>query len=154
MLPGSALPDLAAVDGGKLLLAWTNSQPGRRHILQFSSYDLAGARWESAPGTIAVGYSMLVNWADPPHIMATPNGVLGAPGLPENGEAPPASDVRLSSSLDGARSWSEPVSPHEGGRQAERGVGSMWPRGQGTVGIRWPDGRTTAGKGHGDHGAA
>ncbi|MEN1928756.1 sialidase family protein [Luteimonas sp. MJ250] len=154
MLPGSALPDLAAVDGGKLLLAWTNSQPGRRHILQFSSYDLAGARWESAPVTIAVGNSMFVNWADTPHIMATPNGALWAHWLQKNGDAPYAYDVRLSNSLDGGRSWSEPVSPHDDGTQTEHGFVSMWPQGQGTLGIAWLDGRNTAGNGHADHGEA
>src|SRR5690606_31979806 len=88
MLPGSALPDLVAVDGGRLLLSWVNSQPGRRHIMQFSSYDTAGARWEMAPTTIAVGNSMFVNWADTPHVMATADGALWAHWLQKNGSAP------------------------------------------------------------------
>lgn len=145
MLPGSALPDLVAVEGGKLLLSWTNSQPGRRHIFQFSSYDLAGARWETAPTTIAVGNSMFVNWADTPHIMATADGALWAHWLQKNGEAPYAYDVVLAVSRDGGRRWSEPVRPHADGTQTEHGFVSMWPRPGGGLGIAWLDGRDTAG---------
>src|SRR5690554_1058993 len=153
MLPGSALPDLVGVDGGKLLLAWTNSQPGRRHILQFSSYDVAGARWETAPATIAIGNSMFVNWADTPHIMATHDGALWAHWLQKNGDAPYAYDVMLATSRDGGRRWSAPVSPHDDGTRTEHGFVSLWPQPQGGLGIAWLDGRNTAGS-HGDgHGA-
>ncbi|WP_133000154.1 sialidase family protein [Luteimonas arsenica] len=156
MLPGSALPDLVSVDGGKLLLSWTNSQRGRRHILQFSSYDVAGQRWETAPATIAVGNSMFVNWADTPHIMATRDGALWAHWLQKNGDAPYAYDVMLATSRDGGRRWSEPVSPHDDGTQTEHGFVSLWPRADGGLGIAWLDGRNTAarGDGHGEHAGA
>jgi hypothetical protein len=145
MLPGSALPDLVAVDGRKLLLAWTNSQAGRRHILQFSSYDVAAARWETAPTTIAVGNSMFVNWADTPHVMATPDGALWAHWLQKNGTAPYGYDVMLTTSHDGGGRWSGPVSPHDDGTGTEHGFVSMWPRADGGLGIAWLDGRKTAG---------
>lgn len=144
MLPGSALPDLVAVDRGGLLLSWVNSQPGRRHIFQFSSYDVGGARWETAPATIAVGNSMFVNWADTPHIMATADGALWAHWLQKNGDAPYAYDVVLAVSRDGGRRWSEPVRPHADGTQTEHGFVSMWPQPQGGLGIAWLDGRGTA----------
>src|SRR5690606_9855972 len=127
MLPGSALPDLAGADGRRLLLAWTNSQAGRRHVLQFSSYDVAGARWERAPTTIAVGNSMFVNWADTPHVMATPDGALWAHWLQKNGDAPYAYDVMLAMSRDGGGRWSTPVSPHDDGTRSEHGFVSLWP---------------------------
>ena len=145
MLPGSALPDLVAVDRGGLLLSWVNSQPGRRHIFQFSSYDVGGARWETAPATIAVGNSMFVNWADTPHIMATADGALWAHWLQKNGDAPYAYDVVLAVSRDGGRRWSEPVRPHSDGTETEHGFVSMWPQPQGGLGIAWLDGRGTAG---------
>ena len=152
MLPGSASPDLVAVAGGRLLLSWVNSQPGRRHIMQFSSYDMAGARWEMAPTTIAVGNSMFVNWADTPHVMATPDGALWAHWLQKNGSAPYAYDVRLARSHDGGRNWSAPVSPHDDGSETEHGFVSLWPQETGTLGIAWLDGRNTAG-GHDAHAA-
>ena len=152
MLPGSALPDLAGVDGRKLLLAWTNSQAGRRHVLQFSSYDVAGVRWETAPITIAVGNSMFVNWADTPHILATPDGALWAHWLQKNGDAPYAYDVMLAMSPDGGRRWSTPVSPHDDGTPTEHGFVSLWPAAQGGLGLAWLDGRNTGG-GHGGEAA-
>ena len=151
MLPGSALPDLVGAEGRKLLLAWTNAQAGRRHVLQFSSYDVAGARWETAPITIAVGNSMFVNWADTPHILATPDGALWAHWLQKNGDAPYAYDVMLAMSRDGGRRWSAPVSPHDDGTQTEHGVVSMWPAVEGGLGLAWLDGRNTGGARHDEH---
>lgn len=148
MLPGSALPDLAGGDGRRLLLAWTNSQAGRRHVLQFSSYDVPGARWETAPITIAVGNSMFVNWADTPHILATPDGALWAHWLQKSGDAPYAYDIMLAMSRDGGRRWSAPVSPHDDGTQTEHGFVSLWPAVQGGLGIAWLDGRNTGGTAH------
>lgn len=150
MMPGSAMPDLVSVDGHKLLLSWINSPPGRRHALQFSSYDVASARWETAPVTIAVGASMFVNWADTPHIMATRDGALWTHWLQKNGDAPYAYDVMLAVSRDHGRNWSAPVTPHDDGTATEHGFVSMWPRPEGGLGIAWLDGRNSAG-GHGGH---
>ena len=150
MMPGSSLPDLVPVGAEKLLLSWTSAPPGRRPALQFSSYDVPGARWETAPATIAVGESMLVNWADTPHIMATREGTLWVHWLQKNGDAPYAYDVVLAASRDGGRSWSTPVRPHDDGTQTEHGFVSMWPRLEGGLGIAWLDGRNTAGAHDGD----
>ena len=164
MMPGSAMPDLVAVDGGRLLLSWVNAPPGRRPALQFSSYSTAGLRWETAPATIAVGASMFVNWADTPHIMATHDGALWVHWLQKNGDAPYAYDIMLATSRDGGRSWSQPVRPHDDGTQTEHGFVSMWPQPQGGLGIAWLDGRNTGGadadaaqpghEGHASHGGA
>src|SRR5690606_17001768 len=126
-------------------------QAGRRHVLQFSSYDVAGARWETAPITIAVGNSMFVNWADTPHILATPDGALWAHWLQKNGDAPYAYDVMLAMSPDGGRRWSAPVSPHDDGTQTEHGFVSMWPATAGGLGLAWLDGRNTGGAQHDAH---
>src|SRR5690606_4396761 len=154
-LPGSALPDLANVQGRTLLLAWTHSQPGRRHALQLSSYDVAAARWQRRPTTIAVGNSMFVNWADTPHIMATADGALWAHWLQKRGDGPYAYDIMLATSRDGGR-WSAPVSPHGDGTATEHGFVSMWPRADGGLGVAWLDGRATAGRApsHGEGDAA
>lgn len=141
--PGSALPDLARAADGRLLLAWTNSQPGRRHILQFSSYHPGDLRWQTAPVTIAIGQSMVVNWADTPHITATADGTLWAHWLQKNGAAPHAYDVALSNSRDGGMRWSTPFSPHDDGTASEHGFVSLWPQAQDSVGIAWLDGRNT-----------
>ncbi|MBB6600496.1 hypothetical protein [Luteimonas sp. MC1825] len=142
--PGSALPDLARAADGRLLLAWTNSQPGRRHILQFSSYHPGDLRWQTAPVTIAIGQSMFVNWADTPHITATADGTLWAHWLQKNGTAPHAYDVALSNSRDGGMRWSTPFSPHDDGTASEHGFVSLWPQSPDSLGIAWLDGRNSA----------
>jgi hypothetical protein len=150
-LPGSALPDLALAPDGTLLLAWTNSQPGRRHILQFSRYDPALARWLHAPTTIAVGNSMFVNWADTPHITATPDGALWVHWLQKSADAPYAYDVVVATSRNGGARWSAPLLPHDDGTQTEHGFVSLWPQSRDALGIAWLDGRNTGGGDHDTH---
>lgn len=150
-LPGSALPDLGLAPDGRLLLAWTNSRPGRRHILQFSAYDPAAARWLNAPTTIAIGNSMFVNWADTPHIAATADGALWAHWLQKSADAPYAYDVVLSRSQDGGARWSAPLMPHDDGTQTEHGFVSLWPQAPDALGIAWLDGRNTGGGDHASH---
>ncbi|CAN5648802.1 hypothetical protein BH23PSE2_BH23PSE2_10250 [soil metagenome] len=150
-LPGSALPDLAAAPDGSLLLAWTNSQPGRRHLLQFSRYDPALARWMHAPTTIAVGNSMFVNWADTPHIIATEDGALWVHWLQKSADAPYAYDVVVATSRNGGARWSTSVMPHDDATQTEHGFVSLWPQSRDALGIAWLDGRNTGGGDHDSH---
>lgn len=150
-LPGSASPSLATTPDGKLLLGWINSQKGRRHIYQFSSYEPAWGRWLHAMTTIAVGNSMFVNWADVPHLAATPDGALWAHWLQKSGEAPYAYDVVLTRSRDGGANWAPPVTPHDDGTRSEHGFVSMWAQGGNALGLAWLDGRNTGGGGHDGH---
>ncbi|HST44439.1 MAG TPA: hypothetical protein VLK29_04350, partial [Luteimonas sp.] len=143
-VPGSALPDLERVPDGRLLLSWTNSQRGRRHILQFAAWDPVAGRWQSAPMTVAIGNSMFVNWADTPHIAATPDGALWVHWLQTRAEVPGAYDIMLSSSRNGGARWSAPLMPHDDGTATEHGFVSLWPQGPGSLGIAWLDGRGTA----------
>jgi hypothetical protein len=150
-LPGSASPSLAVAPDGRLLLSWINSQQGRRHILQFSSYAPAQARWMHGMSTIAIGHSMFVNWADVPHMAATPDGALWAHWLQRSGEGTYAYDVVLSRSRDGGANWAEPIRPHDDGTQTEHGFVSMWAQGTNTLGIAWLDGRNTGAAAHAGH---
>ena len=153
MLPGSASPSLAVTPDDHLLLGWINSQKGRRHVLQFSNYAPGLGRWLHAPATIAVGNRMFVNWADVPHMAATPDGALWAHWLQKSGEAPYAYDVVLTRSRDGGGNWAAPVMPHDDGTRTEHGFVSMWAQGPGQLGIAWLDGRNTQGGDHADHAA-
>ncbi|WP_024891973.1 sialidase family protein [Luteimonas huabeiensis] len=143
--PGSSAPDLTVAPDGRVLLSWIDSQPGRRHLFRFSNWWPADVRWDSAPKTIAVGNRMVVNWADTPHILATPDGALWAHWLQKNGDAPYAYDVALTRSRDGGASWSPPVLPHDDGTATEHGFVALWPQGESLLGLAWLDGRATAG---------
>ena len=154
MPPGSASPGLAVTPGGGLLLSWINSQQGRRHVLQFAAYSTDLGRWMHSPATIAVGNSMFVNWADAPHMAATPDGALWAHWLQKSGEAPYAYDVVLTRSRDGGANWAPPVMAHDDGTRTEHGFVSLWAQGDGALGLAWLDGRNTGGGGHDAHDAA
>ncbi|WP_101926106.1 MULTISPECIES: sialidase family protein [Luteimonas] len=152
---GSATPDLSTAPDGSLLLSWINSREGRRHVFQFARFDPAQQRWRNAPATIAIGNRMFVNWADTPHMRATPDGALWAHWLQKSGDAPYAYDIALVRSRDGGANWGAPVVPHDDGTRTEHGFVSMWPQGNdGSLGLAWLDGRYTAAADHEGHGAA
>ena len=152
-LPGSASPSLAVTPDAKLLLGWINSQKGRRHIFQFSTYAPDWGRWMHAMTTIAVGNSMFVNWADVPHLAATPDGALWAHWLQKSSDAPYAYDVVLTRSRDGGANWAPPVMAHDDGTRSEHGFVSMWAHDGQRLGLAWLDGRNTASGGHDAHAA-
>lgn len=141
---GSAQPDLAMTADGRLLLSWISSLPGRRNALQFVSMAENG-RWQSAPRTIAVGESLLANWADTPHIAATPDGALWVHWLQRTGDGY-AYDVALSRSTDAGFNWSPPLLVNDDGSKTEHGFVAMWPAANDRLGIAWLDGRTMAGE--------
>jgi hypothetical protein len=150
MSPGAAQPDLVATSDGRLLLSWFNRVPGRRTALQFAEYGRDG-HWLSAPRTIAVGDSFVVNWADTPHIAATADGALWVHWLQKSGDMHEAFNILLSRSLDGGFNWSPPVLVNTDGRQAEHGFVSLWPQSRDSLGVAWLDGRNSEG-GHEEHG--
>ncbi|TCZ79065.1 sialidase family protein, partial [Lysobacter sp. N42] len=142
-------PDLVVAPDGSLLLSWLGPVTGG-NALRFARFD--GERW-SASRTIAAGEDWFVNWADIPHIAATPDGALWAHWLQKSGEGKYAYGVVLSRSADGGATWSAPVRVHDDGTPTEHGFVSMWPVGRDALGIAWLDGRETAG-GHGGHGGS
>lgn len=154
MLParaGSAQPDLVLAPDGHLLLSWIKPARDGRHALQFSSYGRNG-EWLWTPKTIAVGASMVVNWADTPHIAATANGALWAHWLQKTRGAGASYDVILTHSIDGGMSWSPPVRAHDDGRAVEHGFVSFWPAARDKLGLAWLDGRNMAAGAHAGHG--
>jgi hypothetical protein len=153
MSPGAAQPDLVATADGRLLLSWFNHVPGRRTALQFAEYGRDG-HWQSAPRTIAVGDSFVVNWADTPHIAATEDGALWVHWLQKSSGMHEAFYVLLSRSRDGGFNWSPPVLVNTDGKQAEHGFVSLWPQSRDSLGVAWLDGRNHEGghEAHGEHG--
>lgn len=150
-MPGTASPDLSLAPDGRLLLSWISEVPGRRPAFQFAEH-LPERGWQTAR-TIAVGNSMFVNWADTPHIAATPDRALWAHWLQKSADAPYAYDVMLVRSLDHGMNWSAPRKAHDDTTTTEHGFVSMWAQDDGLLGMAWLDGRNTGtGGGHGgDH---
>lgn len=147
---GAAQPDLALTADGRVLLSWISSLPGRRNALQFVAMAEDG-HWQSAARTIAVGNSLMANWANVPHIAATADGALWVQFMQQRG-AGHAGDVALSRSTNGGFNWSAPVLVNDDGVEAEHGFAALWPAARDRIGVAWLDGRdAVAGDAH--HGA-
>ena len=138
-------PDLAIAPDGRLLLSWINRQQGRRNALQFATYSIAGG-WQSQPRTVAVGRALVANWADTPHLLATPDGALWVQWLQESAAGPGAYDTVLARSRDGGMSWSQMTRVNDDEGAAEHGFAALWADGANALGIAWLDGRAQAGK--------
>lgn len=149
---GSGEPNLAVAPDGRVLLSWIEPLGENRHSLRYAARAKGGA-W-SKPETIASGSGWFVNWADFPSLAALPDGTLFAHWLAKSGPATFAYDVRVTTSRDGGRTWSEPVTPHRDGTQTEHGFVSMSPASGQAMGVVWLDGRKTAGTAHEGHGGA
>ena len=150
--PGSGEAHLTATADGRVLLSWIEPKGDKHHALRFASRTRGGS-WSEAQ-TIAEGANWFVNWADFPSMTALPDGTLFAHWLAKSGPGTYAYDVRVTTSMDGGRSWSSPIVPHRDGTQAEHGFVSMTPWSAQEMGVVWLDGRKTAGASHGAHGAA
>src|SRR5690348_13658926 len=149
---GSAQPDLAATADGRLLLSWISSVEGRRNALQFVAMSEDG-HWQSAPRTIAVGDSLMANWANTPHIAQTADGALWVQFMQKMGEGH-AGNVALSRSVDGGFNWASPIAVNDDGVEAEHGFAALWPASRDTLGVAWLDGRDNVeGDMHHDAGA-
>lgn len=156
---GAAEPDLYLAPDGRLLLSWVKPFDKSRYVLQFTTFDRNG-QWQWAPKTIAVGASMVINWADTPHIAATADGALWAHWLQKTRGAEGEGhsyDVIVSRSGDDGMIWSAPVRAHDDGKPVEHGFVSFWPAARDRIGIAWLDGRNTiagaGAAGHDGHGA-
>ncbi|HWS78619.1 MAG TPA: sialidase family protein, partial [Thermomonas sp.] len=147
---GSSSPDLSLAPDGRLLLSWINRQEGRRNALQFSTYTDEGG-WQSQPRTIAVGNSLVSNWADTPHLLATPDGALWTQWLQSNPASPSGYDTVLARSRDGGMNWNQITRVNDDELVAEHGFAALWAAGTDRLGIAWLDGRAQAGA-HGESG--
>ena len=149
--PGSMAPDLVATADGRLLLSWLSKIEGRRNALQFASYTDAGG-WQSQPRTIAVGHSLVANWADTPHLLVTPDGAMWAQWLQANASAPSAYDVALARSRDGGMTWPQITRINQESAGTYSGFVALWPAAADRLGIAWLDGSGKASGDHGGHG--
>ncbi len=138
-LPGAGQQNLAVGPEGRVYLSWVDRLPDSTSALRFAAL---GSEW-STPRTIAAGRDWFINWADFPMLSVTGRTMV-AHWLEKSGRSTYAYDVRLTRSLDGGATWSAPQTPHRDGTQTEHGFASMFPAGDGAVGIVWVDGRLTA----------
>jgi len=136
--PGSSEPQIT-VQGNRMILSWLEVA-GEHTTLKFAERNDKG--W-SAPVTVFSGDNFFVNSFDVPSVRALADGSLAAHWLEMNGDNEDASQVRLSWSRDGGRTWTKPVNPHHDGTQTEHGFVSLFQAPNASLGIVWIDGRLT-----------
>jgi hypothetical protein len=144
---GSGTPFLAATNDGRLLMSWSESEPGGGSAVRFATFD--GKAWASTR-TVAHGRDVFVNRADFPSVIAAEDGTLFAHWLQPQAGHDEAYDVRVSSSSDGGKSWRPSHLLNTDGKAAEHGFVSFVALPKHDAGIAWLDGRNTHGEGHGD----
>jgi hypothetical protein len=137
---GSGEPNLATGPDGRVYLSWLEPHGNSAHALRFSTLEEDG--W-SAPRTIAQRSDFFVNWADFPSLIPLSKRTLAAHWLQRNGTAKYAYEVRITHSIDGGETWSEPLVPHRDGTATEHGFVSLFPF-RDSLGAIWLDGRNFA----------
>ncbi len=100
---------------------------------------LAAGSW-ATPTVVAESERFFVNWADFPSVTTDATGALWAHWLLRGDAGGYDYGVRVSRSIDGGASWSEPWTPHEDGTPQEHGFVTLLPMEDG-VGVVWLDGR-------------
>jgi hypothetical protein len=146
----SAEPYLFTDKNGIVYLSWVNKE-GEKSTLKYSV--LKDEKW-SEPSVIASGNDWFVNWADYPLLAADGSNNLIAHFLQKSDKGTYTYDVKVITSSDQGKSWSQPVILHDDGKKAEHGFVSIVPYGENYF-ISWLDGRNAAmddGDGHhGEH---
>lgn len=139
---GSGQPDLSVASDGRVLLSWLQTRPGQRTSFAFAEF--GDGMWGPAKN-IAVGSRFMVNWADTPHVRATPDGALWAQWLQKvDGGGEQGYHVILSTSRDSGVNWSAPARVHTDDSATTHGFVSMWAQSSSELGMAWLDG----GSGH------
>jgi len=134
----SIKPGLALTQDGRLLLIWLNERPGRRKVVQFSTYNPARQHWLNRT-TIAVGNNL--DSLMSPRMITSRDGTLWAQWRQSKSIASGA--VMVSHSRDGGVSWSVPQVPYdaEHGNRYWDSV-SLWPKGESGIGMLLYDSNT------------
>ena len=140
--PGSAQPQLAVAPDGTVYLSWLE-KAGEGHRFRAAALRPGSPRFSDAM-TIHEGNGFFANWADVPSIAVAPDGMLAAHWLQVSGAGKYAYDVRVRTSRDGGRTWSDPFTPHRDGTPSEHGFASFFPWPGGGLGLAWLDGRDSA----------
>ncbi|MGZ8557806.1 MAG: sialidase family protein [Chitinophagaceae bacterium] len=134
-----AEPFLFTDKNGVVYLSWVEKK-AKKSSLKFSA--LLNGQW-TQPVVIASGNNWFVNWADYPVVAADGNNNLVAHFLEKSDTSKFTYDVKLISSADNGKSWSNPEIVHDDGKKAEHGFVSIIPYNDQFF-ISWLDGRKTA----------
>jgi hypothetical protein len=135
----SAEPYLFTDKNGIVYLSWVTKEP-MKSTLKFSV--LKNEKW-TEPSVIASGDNWFVNWADYPLLATDGNNNLISHFLEKSEKGKYTYDVKIITSANQGKSWSQPVLLHDDGKKAEHGFVSIVPYNENYF-ISWLDGRNAA----------
>lgn len=133
----SAEPYLFTDKNGLVYLSWIEKTK-EKSSLKFSV--LKNESW-SSPTTIATGNNWFVNWADYPMLTSDGSNLI-AHILQKSAASSYAYDVKITTSVDKGKSWSDLKILHDDGKNAEHGFVSLMPY-EDQFFVSWLDGRNT-----------
>lgn len=145
-------PNFYSAPDGRVVMSWIERVDSSTHALRVAIRATDGT-W-SEPRDVTRRSDFFLNWADFPSVALLTDGRLLAHWLQRNGAGRYAYEVRMAESRDDGRTWSESVTPHQPGIEAEHGFVSILPSDSGAL-VLFLDGgnNITAAPAH-SHGAA
>lgn len=142
----SAEPYLFTDKNGLVYLSWIEKRK-ENNWLKFSV--LNNNQW-SKPLVISSGDNWFVNWADYPQVATDGGNNMVAHFLEKSEKGTYTYDVKLVTSADQGKTWSDPKILNGDGKKAEHGFVSMIPYEENYF-ISWLDGRNAAIESEGGH---
>lgn len=135
---GSNGPQLSSSPRG-VILSWLESNE-EGTVLKFIERTVSG--W-SKPVTAASGDDWFVTDADTPAVVRLSNGVLAAHWMQSTSDEVEASNLRLTYSKDGGKTWAPSFLPHHDGTDTQHAFATLFELPGSTLGLVWLDGRQT-----------
>lgn len=142
----SAEPYLFTDKNGLVYLSWIEKTK-EKSLLKFSA--LKNEQW-SEPVVISSGDNWFVNWADYPLLASDGANNMIVHFLEKSEKGTYTYDVKITTSVDQGKTWSDPNILHDDGKKAEHGFVSIVPY-EDNYFISWLDGRNAAMEGEGKH---
>lgn len=139
---GSRYPHLTKTEKGGLLVSWF--EPVDSTIFGLFWSEFSNNEW-SVKTLIYSSDHFFINWADFPSIFELDENTIVAHWPEMSAEGTYDYDVRISYSKDRGKTWSEPISPHRDGKEAEHGFVSFYKNETHELEMVWLDGREMAG---------
>jgi hypothetical protein len=100
------------------------------------------SQW-SVAATVAAGDDWFVTDADTPSVLELSNGVLVANWMQSASDQYEASNLRLTYSKDGGKTWTPSFLPHHDGTDTQHAFATLFELPGPTLGVVWLDGRQT-----------
>ena len=136
---GSLAPHFAVTADDTLVMSWLEPAEDGAHAVKFSI--LQTDSW-SEPAVIAADDSWFINSSDFPSVVPISAQNWAAHWLVKRPGGTYAYDIALSTSNDGGKHWTVPISPHTDNTPTEHGFVTLFPWSD-AIGAVWLDGRFT-----------